>query len=171
MGSRVGTRIRFPTIAGNYTLGCQTYSHCAAVSSQKPEPTSLTSLPPLASVCVLGGGVKELGGLLFAGPTLNIQQLSSVSPERSSNYSRLLLHLPLDSPCASDLHASGREVLMRISGRRRKLKLSVCVPIGLLLHTCLHVMFKFFQMYKHVSHSEPVCGCFIENLRSVLRHF
>lgn len=166
MGSRVVTRIRFPTIAGNYTLGCQMYSHCAAVSSQKPEPTSLTSLPPL------GGGVKELGGLLFAGPTLNIQQLSSVSPERSSNYSCLVLHLPLDS---LDLHACGREVLMRISGRRRKLKLSICVPVGLPLHACLYVMFKFFQIYRHidgsVSHSEPVCGCFIENRRSLLSHF
>lgn len=148
------------------------YSHCAAVSSQKPEPTSLTSLPPLASVCALGGGVKELGGLLFAGPTLNIQQLSSVSPERSSNYSRLVLHLPLDSLY---LHVCGREVLMRISGRRRKLKLSVCVPIGLPLHACLNVMFKCFQIYRHidgsVSHSEPVCGCFIENRRSLLSPF
>ena len=80
---------------------------CAAVSSLQPEsprpvyycyccsphPSLCAGLSVCVCVCVcvLRGGIKGLRGLLFAtvtpaGLTLNIQQLSSMAPERSSNY-------------------------------------------------------------------------------------
>lgn len=172
LASRVIMRLRFQTIAGNYTLGRHFFCCCCVLSETRVHSFTLlllllltAAVPALqASVCVFRGGVKALRGLLFAtvapaALTLNIQQLSSTAPERSSNYrssqpDSLYLHLPVRrwgwTLGVLYICVCGREVLMRISGREReKLKLSICVPICLPLHVSLkNIMFKFFHIYR-----------------------
>lgn len=97
---------------------------------RKPNP--FIQFPPIAAQAWAQGrrgGMRELRGLLSAtvaptGTTLNIQQLSTTAPQRSSNYrssqpDSLCLHLALHRSGLSvySVCVRGSEVLMRNSER------------------------------------------------------